>query len=126
MEVAAPSRLPTIGLIPLFLKFLRFGCLAFGGPVAQIAMLRQALVEEESWIDKGRFNRLLAVLQVLPGPEAHELCVHFGVLARGRIGRYVLAFTSARPVDGGAGALYVLLRRDRRQRPIRVTEGTKR
>ena len=47
-------------------------------------------------------------------------------LARGRIGRYVLAFTSARPVDGGAGALYVLLRRDRRQRPIRVTEGTKR
>ncbi|MGN7158675.1 chromate efflux transporter [Sphingomonas sp. SAFR-052] len=86
MEVAAPSRLPTIGLFALFLKFLRFGCLAFGGPVAQIAMLRQALVEEERWIDKGRFNRLLAVLQVLPGPEAHELCVHFGVLARGRIG----------------------------------------
>lgn len=86
MEVAAPSRPPAIGLIALFLKFLRFGCLAFGGPVAQIAMLRQALVEEEGWIDKGRFNRLLAVLQVLPGPEAHELCVHFGVLARGRIG----------------------------------------
>jgi DNA-nicking Smr family endonuclease len=47
-------------------------------------------------------------------------------LARGRIGRHVLAFTSARPWDGGAGALYVLLRRDRRQRPIRVTEGAKR
>jgi DNA-nicking Smr family endonuclease len=47
-------------------------------------------------------------------------------LARGRIGRNVLAFTSARPVDGGAGALYVLLRRDRRRRPMRVTEGAKR
>ncbi|HXJ36259.1 MAG TPA: Smr/MutS family protein [Candidatus Eisenbacteria bacterium] len=47
-------------------------------------------------------------------------------LARGRIGRHVLAFTSARAVDGGAGALYVLLRRDRTRRPIRVTEGTKR
>jgi DNA-nicking Smr family endonuclease len=47
-------------------------------------------------------------------------------LARGRIGRHVLAFTSARPADGGAGALYVLLRRDRRRRPIAVTEGTKR
>ncbi|KQM17162.1 chromate transporter [Sphingomonas sp. Leaf24] len=82
----APSRPPAIGLIALFLKFLRFGCLAFGGPVAQIAMLRQALVEEEGWIDRGRFHRLLAVLQILPGPEAHELCVHFGVLARGRIG----------------------------------------
>jgi DNA-nicking Smr family endonuclease len=32
-------------------------------------------------------------------------------LARGRIGRQVLAFTTARPHDGGAGAVYVLLRR---------------
>jgi DNA-nicking Smr family endonuclease len=32
-------------------------------------------------------------------------------LQRGRIGRSVLAFASARPHDGGAGALYVLLRR---------------
>ena len=47
-------------------------------------------------------------------------------LARGRIGRHVLAFTSARACDGGAGALYVLLRRDRKARPIRVTEGAKR
>lgn len=77
---------PSLSLAALFLKFLRFGALAFGGPVAQIAMLRQALVEEERWIDKARFNRLLAVLQVLPGPEAHELCVHLGMVARGRIG----------------------------------------
>ncbi len=32
-------------------------------------------------------------------------------LSRGRIGKLVLAFTTARPSDGGAGALYVLLRR---------------
>lgn len=75
-----------LGLWTLFLKFLRFGALAFGGPTAQIAMLRHALVEEERWIDRSRFNRLLAVLQVLPGPEAHELCVHMGMIARGRIG----------------------------------------
>jgi chromate transporter len=81
-----PPRPPALSLFALFGKFLHFGCLAFGGPVAQIAMLRQAPVEEERWIDKARFNRLLAVLQILPGPEAHELCVHFGVLARGRIG----------------------------------------
>lgn len=80
------TRPPPISLIALFLKFLRFGVLAFGGPVAQIAMVRQALVEEERWIAPARFNRLLAVLQVLPGPEAHELCVHLGMMARGRIG----------------------------------------
>lgn len=81
-----PPAPPAIGLGALFLKFLRFGCLAFGGPVAQIAMVREALVEDERWISRKRFNRLLAVMQVLPGPEAHELCVHMGMIARGRIG----------------------------------------
>ena len=70
----------------LFWRFLRFGLLAWGGPVAQIAMIRQELVEEEKWITRERFNRVLAVYQVLPGPEAHELCVYFGMLSRGRLG----------------------------------------
>jgi chromate transporter len=70
----------------LFLRFLRFGALAWGGPVAQIAMIKRELVEEERWISPERFNRTLAVYQALPGPEAHELCVYFGMLARGRIG----------------------------------------
>lgn len=81
-----PPGAPHLSLPALFLKFLRFGCLAFGGPVAQIAMVRQALVEDERWISRERFNRLLAVMQILPGPEAHELCVHMGMVARGRIG----------------------------------------
>lgn len=70
----------------VFLRFLRFGLLAWGGPVAQIAMLRRELVEEERWIAPSRFNRLLAVYQVLPGPEAHELSVHLGMLRGGRVG----------------------------------------
>jgi DNA-nicking Smr family endonuclease len=48
----------------------------------------------------------------------------FTWLAHGPWARLVLAFTSARSCDGGAGALYVLLRRQRHaKRPIRVTEG---
>ena len=70
----------------IFFRFLKFGFLAWGGPVAQIAMIRQELVEEEKWITSDRFNRVLAVYQALPGPEAHELCVYFGMIARGRIG----------------------------------------
>ena len=70
----------------IFLRFLKFGFLAWGGPVAQIAMIRQELVEEEKWISPEKFNRVLSVYQVLPGPEAHELCVYFGMLARGRLG----------------------------------------
>jgi chromate transporter len=70
----------------LFLRFLRFGLLAWGGPVAQIDMIRHELVERERWISPEHFRRLLAIYQVLPGPEASELCVHFGMLARGRWG----------------------------------------
>ncbi|WP_205480645.1 chromate efflux transporter [Sphingomonas arenae] len=73
-------------LLSLFGRFLRFGLLAWGGPVAQIAMIKRELVEEERWLDPQRFNRLLAVYQALPGPEAHELCVHLGMMQRGRIG----------------------------------------
>ncbi len=85
-ETSSALRPVDISLPRLFVKFLGFGSLAFGGPVAQIAMLRTALVEREQWISSARFNRLLAVMQALPGPEAHELCVHLGMVARGRAG----------------------------------------
>jgi chromate transporter len=80
------TRVPHESLGKLFLRFLKFGSLAWGGPVAQIAMIRQELVAEEKWVTPQHFNRVLAMYQVLPGPEAHELCVYFGMLSRGRIG----------------------------------------
>src|ERR671910_1290722 len=82
----ADAHVPREALGKLFLRFLRFGSLAWGGPVAQIAMIRAELVDEERWVSREQFNRALAVYQVLPGPEAHELCVYYGMLARGRIG----------------------------------------
>lgn len=80
---------PALTHAALFLRFLKFGLLAFGGPIAQIAMLKRELVDEERWISSTRFNRLLAVMQVLPGPEAHELCVHLGMRAKGRLGGFL-------------------------------------
>ncbi len=85
----SPPNIPHESYLKLFLRFLRFGFLAFGGPVSQIAMIRHELVDEEKWISPERFNRVLAVYQVLPGPEAHELCVYFGMIARGRIGAFL-------------------------------------
>lgn len=79
---------PELGYGALLLRFLRFGVMAFGGPVAQIAMIRRELVDEERWIGSDRFNKLLAVMQALPGPEAHELCVNLGIRAKGRVAAY--------------------------------------
>lgn len=79
-------RPPALSHGALFVRFLKFGFMAWGGPVAQIAMVRRELVDEERWISGDRFNRLLAVMQALPGPEAHELCVHLGMRAKGHLG----------------------------------------
>jgi chromate transporter len=73
----------------IFLRFLRFGGLAWGGPAAQISMIKQECVDREHWISGESFAKLLAVYQVLPGPEAHELCVYFGRLRGGKLGGFL-------------------------------------
>lgn len=73
-------------LASLFRRFLGFGLRAWGGPAAQLSMIRQSAVEEWKWMTSQQFNRLLAVYQVLPGPEATEMCVHLGYVRRGRVG----------------------------------------
>jgi chromate transporter len=74
---------------PIFARFLKFGALAWGGPAAQIAMIKRECVDEEGWVDEESFKKTLAVYQVLPGPEAHELCVYFGRLRGGKLGAFL-------------------------------------
>src|SRR5688572_21506561 len=73
----------------LFMRFLKFGLLAWGGPAAQISMISKECVEEERWVSEETFKKTLAVYQVLPGPEAHELCVYFGRIRGGKLGGFV-------------------------------------
>jgi chromate transporter len=76
-------------LASIFVRFLRFGALAWGGPAAQIAMIKHECVDEERWVDEATFRATLAVYQVLPGPEAHELCVYFGRIRGGKLGGFL-------------------------------------
>jgi chromate transporter len=80
---------PIDPLHSIFVRFLKFGLLAWGGPAAQIAMIKRECVDEEHWISEESFKKLLAVYQVLPGPEAHELCVYFGRLRGGKLGGFL-------------------------------------
>ena len=94
----------------LFIRFLKFGCLAWGGPAAQIAMIKRECVDEEEWVSATQFQRLLAVYQVLPGPEAHELCVYFGRLRGGKLGGFLAGLGFMLPgflLMLGLSALYV-------------------
>jgi len=52
-------------------------------------MIKRECVDEEDWVDDETFKKTLAVYQVLPGPEAHELCVYFGRLRGGKPGGFL-------------------------------------
>jgi hypothetical protein len=81
------SNAPKLSLLRLFWYFFyNFGLFAWGGPVAQIALIKEQIVVKEKWITVARFQRVFAVYQILPGPEAAELCMFFGCLSAGRIG----------------------------------------
>lgn len=90
------SNVPHLSIPRLFwFFFYNFGLFAWGGPVAQIVLLKDRLVIQEKWITLERFQRVFSVYQILPGPEAVELCMFFGCLSAGRIGGIVagVAFT---------------------------------
>lgn len=84
------SNVPRLSLPRLFwFFFYNFGLFAWGGPVAQIALIKDRLVLQDEWITLARFQRVFSVYQILPGPEAAELCMFFGCLSAGRIGGIV-------------------------------------
>lgn len=81
------SNVPKLSYLKLFwFFFYNFGLFAWGGPVAQIALIKERLVVHDKWITLPRFQRVFSVYQILPGPEAAELCMFFGCLSAGRIG----------------------------------------
>jgi chromate transporter len=51
-------------------------------------MIKHECVDEEGWVSEESFKKTLAVFQILPGPEAHELCVYFGRVRGGKLGGF--------------------------------------
>ena len=76
--------------------WFKLGCVSFGGPAGQIAMMHRELVEQRRWISERRFLHALNYCMVLPGPEAQQLATYIGWLMHGRWGGIV------------AGGLFVL------------------
>jgi len=72
MMASGPSFREALGV------WLRAGCLGFGGPAGQIALLHRAVVEEKGWVDEASFAHALSFCMLLPGPEAQQLAVWLG------------------------------------------------
>ena len=61
-----------------FWFWLKLGCISFGGPAGQIAIMHDELVERRRWIGERRFLHALNFCMALPGPEAQQLASYIG------------------------------------------------
>ena len=61
-----------------FWFWLKLGCISFGGPAGQIAIMHDELVERRRWISERRFLHALNFCMALPGPEAQQLASYIG------------------------------------------------
>ncbi|MGQ0672453.1 MAG: chromate efflux transporter [Hyphomicrobium sp.] len=64
----------------------RIGCLSFGGPAGQIAMMHKILVDEKKWLDEKTYLTALNFCMLLPGPEAMQLATYAGWRLHGTLG----------------------------------------
>ena len=69
-----------------FMVWLKIGCINFGGPAGQIALMHRVVVDEKKWIDEPRFLHALNFCMLLPGPEAQKLATYLGWLLHGTRG----------------------------------------
>jgi chromate transporter len=93
---ATAEPLPQPSFSEALAVWARIGCLSFGGPAGQIALMHKTVVEEKRWISEDRFLHALNYCMLLPGPEAQQLATYIGWLMHGVRGGIV------------AGLLFVL------------------
>jgi chromate transporter len=62
----------------LALLFLKLGTIAFGGPAAHIALMRDEVVERRRWMTDQEFLDLVGATNLIPGPNSTEMAIHIG------------------------------------------------
>jgi chromate transporter len=70
----------------VFTTFWPLGFVAFGGPQAHVAILRDHLVEQRDWLDEEQFTELFAIGQGLPGPTSTQLVISTALARAGPLG----------------------------------------
>ncbi|WP_293441627.1 chromate efflux transporter [Planktotalea sp.] len=97
-------------LSDLVRTFGKIGCLSFGGPAAQIALMHKELVDSRKWLSEQDFLSGLSFCMLLPGPEAMQLATYSGWRLRGTLGGLIAGLLFVLPgalVILALGAIYV-------------------
>jgi chromate transporter len=77
------SRGPRGSLGEVAALFLKLGLIAFGGPAAHIAMMRQEVVQRRKWLSDPEFLDLFAAANLIPGPSSTEMAIFLGYVRAG-------------------------------------------
>ena len=78
-----PLNLRTTRPSEVAIVLLRLGLTAFGGPAAHIALLHHEVVRRRGWIQEREFAQLLAITNLIPGPNSTEMAIHVGLRTAG-------------------------------------------
>lgn len=89
---AGPGQPEGSALGEVALLALKLGCIAFGGPAAHIAMLREEVVVRRRWLTEQHFLDLLGATHLIPGPNSTEMVIHIGRERAGWKGLIVAGF----------------------------------
>ena len=68
----------TASLRSIALLFLRLGTISFGGPAAHLGMMHEEVVRRRGWLSDPEFTDLLAITNLIPGPNSTEMAIHVG------------------------------------------------
>ncbi|MBG1233140.1 chromate efflux transporter [Aestuariivirga litoralis] len=66
--------------------WLRIGCLSFGGPAGQIALMHREVIEKRELVSEKEFLSALNFCMFIPGPEAQQLAIYLGWRSHGMWG----------------------------------------
>ncbi|MFQ5808385.1 MAG: chromate efflux transporter [Armatimonadota bacterium] len=69
--------------------FCKLGAIGFGGPAVIIGMLEEDVVRRRKWITRERLLDLVGATNIIPGPNAVEMCLHLGYIRAGWPGLFV-------------------------------------
>lgn len=88
--------------------FVWLSLTAFGGPAAHFAIFQQLLVGEGKWVSKTQYLRMLAAVNLIPGPNSTETAMLLGYARAGSWGLLLAGLGFIVPAAGVTLALVAL------------------
>jgi chromate transporter len=85
--------------------FFKLGAIGFGGPAVVTGMLEDEVVRGRGWVTRERFLDLVGATNIIPGPNAVEMCLHLGYVRAGWPGFFVAGATFVIPAAVSSFAL---------------------